>query len=206
MPVGSVSVAPVRFVPVNVTATFVPTTPETGEIDVSVGGAGTVLKGSALLDPPAVLTETLDAAIGAVRATANVALIDVAVLVTAVAVTPVGRFNVAPARVVPAIVTGNVVPMTPNAGGIVVRMGPVTLTPKDSGLLIPFAVVTVNTFVPGAAVSATPKLALILSPAAETVTPAAVIPVGMLNVGAARLKPLISTGTVVPTTPEAGRM
>src|SRR3954451_572054 len=53
MPVGRVSVAPVRFVPVMVTATLDPCTPELGAIEASVGVAAVTVNVKALLVPPA---------------------------------------------------------------------------------------------------------------------------------------------------------
>src|SRR5450759_2914257 len=71
---SALMVEPVRKVPVRVTATFVPRTPDTGAMLVSVGAGGTTVNGIALLPMPASLTEMLVSPRGAVNATVKVAL------------------------------------------------------------------------------------------------------------------------------------
>jgi|ERR1700692_245712 len=67
------AVVPVRLVPLSVTATLLPLTPEVGAIEVSVGD-GTTVKLTLPLVPPSVLTVTVLAPVVALLAIANVAV------------------------------------------------------------------------------------------------------------------------------------
>src|SRR5438270_12943745 len=110
---------------------------------VSVGVGGLTVKASALLAPPAVVTEMVCVPAGALAAMARVAVIWVAVMAgVPVTVTPAGRFRVEPSRLVPAMVAATLVPCTPVTGVMVVKTGVGGLIVKASVLLVPPAVVT----------------------------------------------------------------
>ena len=109
MPVGALIVAPVRFEPAMVTGTTAPWLPLSGVIEVNEG-AGLTVKVTGLLVPPAAVTVTLCAPVGAVPAMVKVAVIELAVTVTPLTVMPVGALMVAPVRFDPASVTPTVPP------------------------------------------------------------------------------------------------
>lgn len=69
-------------------------------------GAWLTVNVTALLVPPAVVTVTFCAPVGAFAAIVNVAVTELAVDETPLAVTPVGVLIVAPVRFVPLSVTG----------------------------------------------------------------------------------------------------
>ena len=70
------TVAPeMKLVPASVTPTAVPTVPEDGETDVSVGPPAVTVKGAVPLVPPEVVTVTLRAPVAAPAAMVNVAVI-----------------------------------------------------------------------------------------------------------------------------------
>src|SRR5207302_888159 len=104
MPAGRFSVAPVRLVPVRVTATLAPTAPEVGAIEASAGRPEpTTVKVSGLLVPAGIVAVMFCAPAGALAAITRVARIRVELVfnVPAATVIPVGRFRVAPSRLVP---------------------------------------------------------------------------------------------------------
>ena len=155
-------VAPVRLVPVSVTGTAVPRTPEFGAIEVSVGAGGAfTVKITAPVVPPGVTTVTFLAVSVAVAVIAKFAVTDVSLAaVTPVAVTPVPvTFTaVAPVRPVPVKVTGTVVPRTPEMGAIEVSVGATTV--NVTALLIPPEVVTVTFLAESPAVALIVKVAV----------------------------------------------
>ena len=72
----TLTVAPaIKLVPVRVTGTLAPSNPLGGLIDVSVGGKALMLKVTAALVPPAVVTVTLAGPGAAVAAMVKVAVI-----------------------------------------------------------------------------------------------------------------------------------
>src|ERR1041384_3349066 len=106
--------------------------------------AGRILKVTALLVPPGVVTVMLCGPLGTVDAITRVAEIELPVIVgVPLMVKPVGKLNVEPTRPVPAKVTGTVVPATPCAGVIDVSVGTGAETVKVRALLVPPGVVTV---------------------------------------------------------------
>jgi hypothetical protein len=74
-PGGRFSVAPTKFVPVIVTGTVAPLTPDVGAIEVRVGAAGLTTKVTALLVPPAVVTVMFWAPVAAPGAITRFAVI-----------------------------------------------------------------------------------------------------------------------------------
>ena len=126
IPVGRFSVAPVRLVPVSVTATLVPAVPEVGAMEASVGAAGAAaftVNVTALLVPPVVVTVTFLAPTAALAAIAKLALTCVAVVLVTVTVTPAMALTVAPDRFVPVRTTGTVTPALPATGAMLVSVG-----------------------------------------------------------------------------------
>ena len=116
-----------KFVPVKVTGTLLPTTPLDGLTEVSVGPAALTVKVAAPLVPPLVVTVTLAAPSVAFPAMAKVAVICVALTtVTPLTVTPgLLTATVAPAmKFVPVKVTGTLLPTTPLDGLTEVNVGP----------------------------------------------------------------------------------
>ena len=151
MPVPDVTftaVAPVRLVPVRVTAGAVPCVPELGAIKVSVG-AGTdtsTVNVSVLLVPTGVVTLRVPAPSAAVAVIVQVAWTVVAVVVPVITqVTPLAEAftAVAPVRLVPVRVTAGAVPCVPDVGVIEVSAGPVP-TVNVTLLLVPPGVVTLT--------------------------------------------------------------
>jgi len=99
MPAGKFSVEPVRLVPVRVTDTLFPCTPDSGLMEVSVGVGGTTVNVKTLLFPlVALLTVMLctkGCAPGARTVPVKIAVIVVSLTTeTEEAVTPTGAFNV----------------------------------------------------------------------------------------------------------------
>lgn len=134
VPLTVTAVAPVRFVPVMVTDTAVPRTPEVGATEVMVGaGSAITVKPTALLGPPgAPVTVMLLAPAGAVALIAKVALTCVSFTTTrlpATRLTPPVRppIPVVPVSPLPNRLTGIVCPRTAWAGEIAVSTGPVTV-------------------------------------------------------------------------------
>src|SRR5207248_7796387 len=128
-----------------------------GVMLVRVGPGGLMVKVSALLVPPVVVTVMDFAPRVAVAVMAKVAVICVAVTTgVPVMLRPVlaGMFRVAPARVVPTMVTGTLVPCAPIFGVMLVSTGVVGFTVKVSALLVPPVVVTVMFCAPRVAVAA----------------------------------------------------
>jgi len=191
-PLNATAVAPVRFVPLIVTA--VPTGPDVGEKLVTVGATVTVKLVADVAVPPGVVTE-----IGPVAAPAGtVAVIWVALITENVAALPLNATAVAPVRFVPLIVTA--VPIGPDVGEKLVTVGALVAavtvkTPID--VAVPFGVVT--DILPVAAALGTVAVIWVAllpvnSDAAEPLNATAVAPV--------RLVPVMTTE--VPTGPEAG--
>src|SRR5579863_1296776 len=132
LPLTAALVAPVKPIPVMVTATLVPRAPEVGLMAVT---AGPTLKLTVLLVPFGEVTLTVRVVVLAVAGMAQFA---VTVVPSAVDVTleqvmtlpvpvPDMLTDVAPARPLPLSVTGTVVPRLPEVGLIDVRVGPATV-------------------------------------------------------------------------------
>ena len=131
IPLPSCKLAPTRLAPVSVTGTVVPTTPELGEMELSVGAGGVMLNAILLLVPVGVFTEMLCAPTGALEATTRLAVSCVELItVTLLAVRPVPRFKLPPVRFVPVSVTGTVAPSNPEFGEMDAKVG--TLAPVEN--------------------------------------------------------------------------
>jgi hypothetical protein len=148
------SVPPARLVPVSVTGTAVPTKPVVGLIAVRLGAVALMTaKFTVPLVPPGVMTATVYAPIGAVAATARLAVAVVAlVTLKPLTVTPVPDTAraVAPVRLVPVRVMGTMAPCAPEAGLILDRVGAGggVATVNVTELLVPFGVTTVTVLSP----------------------------------------------------------
>lgn len=125
------AVAPVRLVPVSVTATTVPRTPVAGVIEVNVGAPGTMtVKATALLTPPGAVTVTFRAVPAAVVEMTKFAVTWVGlttVMVFTVTPPPGTVMAVVPVNPLPVRVIGTVVPRTPDVGAMDVSTGPSTV-------------------------------------------------------------------------------
>jgi len=111
MPVGKLSVAPVRLVPVMVTGTVAPGAPKEGEMAVKVGVGVLTVKFTELLVLLPVVTVMVRTPVVAFDAMTRLAVICVAVIVgVPFSVTPDGSVKEVPIRLVPAMVTGTVAP------------------------------------------------------------------------------------------------
>jgi len=123
-----------------------------------------MVKVTALLVPPVVVTVTLVGPGVALPAMVKVAVICVALsTLTLLTDTPLLLvFTVAPEmKFVPVRVTGTVVPCAPLLGLTEVRVGPVEMMVNVTALLVPAEVVTVTLTAPGVAVAAMVKVAVI---------------------------------------------
>lgn len=151
-PPGTViAVAPVSPVPVRVTVMAAPPrTPELGAIEVSVGtGGGITVNVTALLVPLGVVTVTFLADNAAVAAIVKVAVtvLESTTVTPETAMFPPDTVTaVAPIRFAPVRVTGTILPRTPVAGVMEVRVGgvlrystaPISIAvPATSGLGLP---------------------------------------------------------------------
>jgi hypothetical protein len=197
-------VTPLAFckpLPLTVTATVVPRTPDVGLIAVRKGPTVNV---TVLLVEPAPETVTFLRPTAAVDEIVKVAVTVVSLTtVTALAVTPLPDTVtvVTPVRLVPVRVTGKLVPRTPELGlmDVSVRASTVNVTP----LLVPVAVVTVTVLGPSAAV---PEIVKVAATCVElnTVTPEMVtFSIGLI-VAPMRFVPSRVTCTAVPRRPELG--
>ena len=130
-PLTATEVAPVRLVPVSVTATL-GAPPEVGVIDVSVGSVveAVTVNVTLLVVPPGAVTLTVLPDNVAVAVIVNVAVTVVSLTtVRPLTATPVPDTDtaVAPVRPVPVRVTGTAVPRAPVLGEIEVSVGAATL-------------------------------------------------------------------------------
>ena len=200
------TVAPVtKFVPVNVTGTAVPCTPDEGFTKVNVGGGGFTVKVTALLVPAEVVT--VMSCGPSIASDAIVRVVVIVVLLTTTAapiVTPVPIMvaDRGPTRFVPVSVTGTTVPCCPDDGFIDVSVGGPALTVKLITLtLVPPLVVTVTRWFPSVASDAMTKFATIVV-GLVTLVGVAVIPEPASMVFALRpgrkFVPVSVTLTVVP--------
>jgi hypothetical protein len=127
------AVAPVRLVPVKVTATVVPRAPEVGVSEVSVGtGTARTVKAPFKLGlvPPGVVMLTARVPTAAPAVMLNVAVTVVAFRTTTLlALTPVPEklTAVVPVRLVPVRVTATAVPRVPEVGASEVSVGATTV-------------------------------------------------------------------------------
>jgi hypothetical protein len=158
------AVAPVRLVPVRVTAGAVPCVPDVGAIEVSVGAAtdAFTVNVTVLLVPLGVVTLTVWAPVEALAAIVQFAVTVVAVGVPVIRqVTPLADTvtAVAPVRPVPVRVTAGAVPCVPDVGAIEVSTG-IVPTVNVTVLLVPPGVVTLTFRGPSAAVGAITKFAV----------------------------------------------
>lgn len=121
-----------KSLPLMVTATAVPRTPEAGAIELNDGDAGAVtVKATVLLTPPGAVTVTFLAVSVAVALKVKVVLICVSlitVMAPTVAPLPDTVTAVAPVNPLPKMLTGIApLPRLPDAGVIDVRTGPFTV-------------------------------------------------------------------------------
>src|SRR5438105_40442 len=173
------AVAPVRLVPVRVTATLLLRWPELGAIEVSVGaGGGIIVNVTALLvTPPAMATVTFLAVAFAPMAMVNVAVIvESFTTVNALVPTPAPDTltPVAPVKPAPEMVTGTAVPAWPLLG--VIEFSPMPLPVRLTVSVSPGFVVTES--VPGCgpvAVGANRTLKVQLAPPARVVPAAQLV-------------------------------
>jgi hypothetical protein len=202
------TVAPgVKLAPVNVTGTLAPWAPLLGLIEVSVGCGDWIVKLTAPLVPPAVVTVTLTGPAIAVAAIVNVTVIWAPLTtVTALAVIPLLTLTVAPlTKPVPAKVTLTVAPCRPVFGLTELSVGADgALIVNDTALLVPPAVVTVTFAGPCVAFEAIVKLAVICVEL-TTITLLTAMPLEAETVApATNPVPLNVTGTVAPGGPLFG--
>ena len=181
----------VKLVPVNVTGTLELRKPLFGDTALRVGGGGAFTVNVIVLVPPGVVTVTLCAPNAAVVAMLNVAVTVVSLTtVRPLTVTPAPEMLIAVvvASQVPVIVTGTLLPSTPEAGAIDVSVGGGgAFTVNVTALLVPPAVVTVTFLGPSAVpaeavpgeimkvavivVSFTTMMLLAVTPVPETLIP-----------------------------------
>jgi hypothetical protein len=125
-PAGTLIVPPVRLVPVSVTLTALPRTPEVGEMLVRVGVSDSTVNVTAFVVPFGVTTVTFLEPSAAVAEIVKVATTVVSLTTPiALTVTPAPDTLIAdvPVRPLPVRVTGTLVPRTPVLGLILVRRG-----------------------------------------------------------------------------------
>jgi hypothetical protein len=213
------TVAPdTKLVPVNVTGTVFPRTPEEGVIEVSVGGdndGAFTVNPTTPLGPFDVVTETVRAPVAAVAPIVRAVVIVVELTtVTGPTVTSVPLTDtVAPAtKFVPVSVTGTAVPRVPDDGLIDASVGvggapDPALTVKLTAPLVPFGVVTDTVRAPTAAVAPIVRVVAIVV-GLTTVTGPTPISVPLTDTVApdAKLVPVSVTGTAAPCTPDDGLM
>jgi hypothetical protein len=134
VPVTVIAVAPVRPAPLMVTGTLVPRAPVGGATEVSVGPVTVKV---VLADPPGVVTVTVlaERVAVAVKVRFRVMLVGETTVIDPIVTSPLpGSVTVVPVAVklVPVIVTGIVVPRTPELGVIDDTVGGGTLLPWNS--------------------------------------------------------------------------
>jgi len=132
VPLTAEPVAPVRFVPVIVTGTAVPRTPEVGATEVTVGaGSAMMVNATELLVPPGAVTVMFLTEPAVPAEMANVALTWLSLTtVSPLTVTPPPPdtlIAVVPVSPLPKRLIGTVVPRTAWVGEIDVSTGPVTV-------------------------------------------------------------------------------
>jgi len=189
VPLKRTLVAPVKLVPVIVTA--VPTGPLIGENDVIVGAGGTVKSVALVAVPPGVVR-----VIRPVVAPAGTEVFTcVAETTVKVAAVPLKRTLVVPVKLVPVIVTA--VPTGPLAGENEVIVGAGGTTVKSPALVpVPDGVVTV--ILPLVAPAGTAVLICV----GEITVKVAAVPLKRTLVEPVKFVPVIVT--LVPTVPEVG--
>jgi hypothetical protein len=168
----------VKSVPVSVTGTAVPRTPELGVTEISVGTGGTTaVNVTGLLAPPGtVVTLTFLAVSPAAAAIVKVAVTVVSFTTVRLltVIPPPAVMAVAPVRPLPVNVTGTLVPCSPMLGAMEVSDGPCTV--KVWVLLVPPGVVTMTFLAPISVVVAIVKVVVIV-PESTTVMAPTVTPV-----------------------------
>jgi hypothetical protein len=203
------AVAPVRLVPVRVTAGAVPCVPDVGAIEVSVGAATDefTVNVTVLLVPTGVVTLTVWAPVVALAAIVQVALTEVAVGVPVIVqVTPLAdTFTaVAPVRLVPVRVTAGAVPCVPDVGAIEVSAGPVP-TVNVTLLVVPPGVVTLTFRPPCAAVDVIVQFAVtVVAVGVPLMAQVMPLPDTFTAVAPVRLVPVRVTATTL--LPKGGRV
>ena len=123
IPAGRLRAAPFRLAPVSITSSLVPITPAAGVMPASTGVSGLIVKATALVKPPGVVTVRVCVPCGALMAMLKLAVIWLAVMTTPVTVMPASGLRVAPVKLVPVRVTGTIVPITPRAGVTAASVG-----------------------------------------------------------------------------------
>ena len=210
-PLTLTAVAPVRLMPVSVTAWVVPLAPVLGMIENNPAGGTVTVKVTALLFPPGAVTVTFLAPAVAEAAMFTVA-VSVLSLVTARLVTvkplPEKLTEVVPVRPDPVrAIVRPVVPRLAEAGAIAVRTGPVIANGKV--LLAPPAFTTPTFTLP---MAAAPVLVMVksISVGLTTVTPLTETPVaaGVKTTvePVTKLVPVRTTGREVPRISDGGAM
>jgi hypothetical protein len=205
-PVTVIAVAPFRLVPVSVTGTVVPCVPVAGATEASVGPSTVKVM---VAFPPGVNTVTVLAeAVRVVFIVRFTVIVVEETTVTVPTVTPPPFISTLVPFVVklePMIVTGTVVPRTPELGVIDDTVGDGGLfTVNVKALVSPFGVLTMTGLGLGTAVGETVKVAVTVESFTTvnelTVTPAPAV----TAVAPVRPEPEMVTGTMVPSTPAAG--
>src|ERR1044071_3090456 len=128
-----------------------------------LNGAGLIVKPTAAVEPPEVVTMTLLVPSVALAAMVNVAVICVALAtLMLLTVMPAPALMVAPlTKLEPVNVTGTAAPTCPAFGLMAVSVGGGGLMVKVAGALAPLMLVTVTLAVPGVALAAMLKVAVI---------------------------------------------
>jgi hypothetical protein len=195
-----------KFAPVKVTPTLVPTAPDAGLTELSEGGGGLIVNGTAPLAPPDVVTVTLPAPIGALAAIVNVAVIWLALTTaTLLTETPAGAETAVPGtKLLPLSVTVTAEPAIPDTGVIALSPGGGGTMVNTAAGDVPPAVVTVTFTVPNVALAGIVKVAVICVVLATTTLPAVIPPPAFTVAPLTKLLPVRVTGTLVPVTPELG--
>ena len=197
------AVAPVRYVPVMITAAIVcPWMPELGDAEVTVGGAAfTVNPDDFVPVPPGVVTETVRVPVAAPDAMVILAVIWVELLTVNefTVISEPKLMGVAPVRYVPVMITADkVCPWMPEFGDAEVTVGGAAFTVKPAALVpVPLGVVTETVRAPVEAPEVMVILAVIwvalLTVKEFTVTPAP----KLTAVAPVRYVPVMITAAIV---------
>jgi len=198
--------APVKPVPVRVTRTLPPRTPDAGLIEANVGAI--TVKVTVPVVPPGLVMLTFLAPVAAVAEMVNVAVTVVGfttmMLLAVIPVPPVMLTAVAPVRFVPVRVTATAAPRTPLVGVIEVNVGKTTVKAPVRVLLVPPEVVTVTFLAPVAAVAEMVKVAVTVVAVDPVMTAVIPVPVRFTAETVARFVPVMVTMTEVFLRPEFG--
>jgi hypothetical protein len=210
-PISLSVIGAVKFVPVNVTFTTVPSEPEDGLIEVIVGTAlpAITVKDTLPLVPADVVTDTDLTPVGALPAIFSVAVICVELTTTRFdTVTPPAplTFNVAPlTKLAPDSITGTEAPCIPLPGESEDSVGGGDVTVNVTTLLVPTEVITYTLSGPMVAVALRVKVAVICVEFTTTILLClAPSPISLSVIGAVKFVPVSVTFTEVPGDPLLG--